>query len=246
MFKKLIAPMSALAISAALVACQGGGTVSSGGGGSSSGGGYYTSPAQAFVNKLNMQDLTYSYTVKKDPTYQGGGWIVVQESNGNTYAVDVNSTYRSSYSSDLSFYLNESYHVWPASTPGYYIDKDGYLYQSKAVASKDLETIGAQVEKLRAANYSQQLIANYGLSEDRGLQLAQLLIDYKNVTKSRKLTAAEENAFSKQALGFTVAEADAAAKSGNAKAVDSLIAKAAAANDTSVENIRDMMGSLIQ
>ena len=76
--------------------------------------------------------------------------------------------------------------------------------------------------------------------------MAQVLVDYKNLQKTRSLTAADEDAFAKQALGFTISEASNAVASGNVSAVNSLINKAAETNDTSPEHIRELMVNLVK
>jgi hypothetical protein len=205
-------------------------------------GGRSETAAERFVSNLNYDDPFEYYRLAKDPTLQRG-YIVVSLDDGTYRAVDITDPDRW-VQSDLKFFWDESFRVWDAGN-GYYEDIYGYLYEQTKSVSKDLEKVSAQIEKLRVKDVGEQLAANYGLSESRGIAVAKLLTQYKALKKERALTEADLNSFSTGLLGFSLAKAEQSFKKlqqGDANALDSLIEEAASANDTTPENIRQILG----
>lgn len=234
--KKLIG-MGVLALGIGLTACNGGG-----------GGGTPATAAESFVNNLTYSDAYNSYHLVKDPTSAGPGYIVVSE-NGTTWAVDINSAWRNTYTNDLSFFIGESFKVWYDGN-GYYTDIWGNLYEdSSANSAKDLEKVGAIMEKARVQNIGEQLAANYGLSETRGIEVAKLLVDYKTLQKKRSLTDSDADAFSGKLLGFSLTDAMKAYKKsseGDATDMNKLVEEAARTNETSPEHLRDLLSGVLE
>jgi len=226
----------------ALSACNGGG-----------GGDSYVRPAtraETFVKNINYEDGTAtSYTLAKDPTLQGSGFIVVSDSSSLSgyRAINIDSGWRGTYVDDLDFYNNDSVSVWPDGA-SYYRDAWGTLYESSAGTPRDLEKAGAFVEKIRVQNVGEQLSANYGLSEDRGLQVAKLVVDWKKLKKRRQITDTDANAFSEKMFGFNINQAESSVKKymgGEKEDLNKLLEKAARVNQTSPEHMREIFEEIL-
>jgi hypothetical protein len=195
-------------------------------------------PAERFVNNLG-----YSYYLAKDPTASGPGWIVVQH-DGYYYAIDINYYARWNYSSDWSYFWAYAVPVWYAGG-GYYEDVYGNLYEKTQGNSKDLLAVTAKVQEAQLGLIADKISADYGLSEERGMELAKMAGEWNELKNSRELTDADADKFSVGALGFKLSDAIKAGKDGDTKAVDKLIEKAAETNDTTPENIRNIMVKFI-
>ena len=131
---------------------------------------------------------------------------------------------------------------------GYYQDVYGNLYEKTTEVSKDLEKVGAVLSKARAKNIGEQLSANYGLSETRGIELGQMLVEYKDLKKTRALTAADDDRFSQMAFGTKVSEMAKAYdkyNQGDATSMDSLIQTAAQTNGTTPEHVRGLFQDVL-
>jgi hypothetical protein len=227
-FQSRVLAFSVLALSSlAMVGCNGGRSETA---------------AERFVNNLNYDDPFEYYRLAKDPTLQRG-YIVVSLDDGTYRAVDITDPDRW-VQSDLNFFWDESFRVWDAGN-GYFEDVYGFLYEQTKVVSKDLEKVSGQIEKLRVQSVGEQLAANYGLSETRGIAVAKLLTQYKGLKKERALTQADLDSFSEGVLGFSLSKAEKSFQEfsrGDVQALDNLIDQAASANDTTPENIRQILG----
>ena len=202
--------------------------------------------AEIFVSNLNYEDVYNTYYLAKDPTFQFG-YIVVQVAGGGYRAIDIQSLLRWEYSYDVDYFFDNSFSVWYTGG-GYYQDILGNYYADSSGSSKDLEKVGAIIEKARVKDIGEQLAANYGLSESRGVSAAKLLVDWKKLQKKRSLTDADANAFSEKLLGFSVTKALSAAEKadkGDKTDMDKLINDAAKTNETSPEHLRELFKDVL-
>lgn len=226
--------ISLLAITLGMSACGGGG------------GSRPKTAAEIFVENLNYSDAYKSYYLTKDPTHQYG-YIVVETGTGSYRAIDITSAYRWGYTSDYAYFWDNSFTVWNDGN-GYFSDIWGNLYEDAADAAKDLEKVGAIIQKARVQDIGEQLSANYGLSETRGIEVAKLLVDWKTLQKKRSLTDADADAFSEKLLGFSLTDAMKAYDKfaqGDKADMDKLVDEAARNNDTSPEHLRDLFGEIL-
>jgi hypothetical protein len=155
-----------------------------------------------FISNLNYEDPFDSYFLAKRYTEQGNGWIIVEVAFGEYYAFNMNS---------LNFYGSDLQAFWDTAIPAFaipftnnFIDIDGYIYEKTAGSSQDLEKIGAKIEEGNNLQLSEKLVAEYGLSEERSLELAPLIREYQNLEKIKEISDADANAFLGEALGIDV------------------------------------------
>ncbi len=194
--------------------------------------------AERFVDHLPA-----GYSLAKDPTYAGAGWIVVSAPDGY-YAIDIDSVYRYDYASDYDYFWSEATPVWYAGN-GYYEDFWGNLYEKVSGNSKDLLAVSARVEEKMNEIVGTKISADYGLSQERGVEIAKLVGEWNKIKSTRAMTDADADKFSVPVLGFKLTDAINAAKTGDTETVDSLIEKAADTNDTTPEHVRDLMRKFV-
>ncbi len=227
-----IAVMGAIAISA----CGGGG-----------GGGTSLTYAERWVNSLDTQDTQYNYRLVKDPSKQSG--YVVVDDGYNYYAIDIYSSRESLYYDRVDYFDNEAIRVTYAGN-GYYSDYYGNLYEMTTGTGKDLEKAAAFVEDLKADKIADQLVADYGLSEKRGLQVAKLTLEWSKLKKKRSVTDADADAFSTEILGFSLNDGIKAVKKaqleGETSDLNALIDRAADENGLSPEQVGDLIRKFAQ
>ena len=104
-------------------------------------------------------------------------------------------------------------------------------------ASKDLESIGANIERVNTERLEDILNINYGLSAERAQAVAKNISDYQKLSSKRSLTEKESNFFSNELLGVNYKEAQTALSATNSEKLNDLIEKAAVKNATSPEQI---------
>jgi hypothetical protein len=204
--------------------------------------------ANEFVANLSNDPAAYDYFyLEKAYTVSGGGWIVVQDDFGNMRAVDIYSYVRDAYAYDLDFFVNQSLAV-------YYVggntwsDYAGNLYEQDVTSKKDLEKMGAQLEAIKSEAVGQSLSAKFGLSEERGMQVAKLASNWKKVSKTRGLTEKDADAFSQKLLGFDLnagVKAVEEFKTGKGEALENLLEKAAQVNGVSPEQLKEILADML-
>lgn len=227
-----IAVIGALAVSA----CGGGG-----------GGGTSLTYAERWIKDLDAQDTHYSYRLVKDPTKQSG--YVVVDDGYHYYAIDIHSSREGLYANRVDYFDHEAVSVNYAGN-GYYSDYYGNLYETTTGTGKDLEKAAAFVEDLQADKVADQLVADYGLSEKRGLQVAKLTLEWSKLKKKRSVTDADADAFSTEILGFSLNDGIKAVKKaqleGETSDLNALIDRAADQNGLSPEQVGDLIRKFAQ
>ncbi len=138
------------------------------------------SAAEIFVDSLNYEDYYDTYYLAKKNTYQPG-YIVVDSPEGYR-AINIQDGHRWDHYDDLDYFWADSIAVTYIGA-GEYMDYWGNVYETKSVVNKDLEKVGAMIEKARIKNVGEQLSAQFGLSEERGMDLGRVLVNYKNLRK---------------------------------------------------------------
>lgn len=250
-----------LAMSVALVSC----------GGSSSGptpgpGPVVTPPVDkvnTFVNMLNnryLYDSSY-YVVKRPEQTATEGFVVVYSADTGYIAYDMKnyivgdswSSY-SNYAEYQPVYIhgtsydslyNETFYFGDAYKNNYYGSYAGeFVFDETTEAGKDLEKAHAMIDAHKTAKIGEALASEFGLSEERGLRIAKLVGDWQKLSKSRSMTNADANIFSKELLGVDMSKAESAITKhlqGDDSEVSELVKKAAQVNGTGPEQMNELL-----
>jgi hypothetical protein len=210
-----------------------------------------------FLDNINGSTGEEFGLVKSD-TRQGDGWIVFRNRHlesytnydgypdyqlvgfGPFYAINLNSPDRGTYGNDLQFFNGESIEVFQIGRDKYQ-DGMGNIFEIKNSTSKDLEKVGNFTEKIRKEKFSQELMANYGFSAERSVELANLLSDYGHIINKRSLTEKDQDFFSKKVLGVDFKNAEVAIKEGSGDSLDNLIQTAAKLNGVTPEQVQELL-----
>ena len=139
---------------------------------------------------------------------------------------------------------------WNPVTDKYRVEIKGteYVFSEQSNFSKDLEAMGALIEKRSSESLGNLLVSNYGFSEERGQKIAKTFSTFKRVQKSRNLTEKDMNAFSEMILGSgykSAKEAFTSLAEGDFESFDNLIEKAATHNNVSPEGMKAVVNNMI-
>src|SRR5690606_4253302 len=85
---------------------------------------------------------------------------------------------------------------------GTYYDNDGNIYETTQFAMKDLTKAYALLEMQENEAMAESLVEQFGLSEERSLQVAKLLNGYKKLSQTRSLETKDLKALGEELLGF--------------------------------------------
>jgi hypothetical protein len=223
-------------------------------GGSHDGGSYTPAPtkfelAEDFVDNLTFDPAAFgSFFLEKTYTYQGGGWIVVEADDGYDYAVDIYSYIRDAYAYDLDYFDDYAIDVWYAGA-GYWEDIDGNLFEEGTGSEKDLEKVAAQMEKLQVEAVGEGIAAKFGLSVERGQEMARIAQNWKKASATRTMTDADADALSSELFGFDLTaglKAIEGLKSGDSESLNNLIEKAAEVNGVTPEHLNQVLTTIMQ
>ncbi|MFI5390081.1 MAG: hypothetical protein ACHQYQ_01875 [Bacteriovoracales bacterium] len=205
--------------------------------------------ANEFVDNLSNDPAAFdSFFLEKTYTVRGGGWILVEDDFGEIRAVDIYSLVRDHYSYDLDYFTDYS-------KPVDYIggdvweDYDGHLYEEGVTPKKDVEKIAAGLEKLKVEAMGESFSERFGLSEERGVQVAKLVSNWKKISNIRSLSEKDADAFSQKLLGFNLNSGIKAMdefNTGNTKSLESLVATAAKTNGVSPEQMNEIISEFMK
>jgi hypothetical protein len=123
-----------------------------------------------------------------------------------------------------------------------------FPFNMEPLNRKDLEKIGALMESQRLEILATNLMENFSLSETRALEVSKHVMAFQRVSGMRELTPFERDLFTKQILGFGYEKGKAAFDKymqGDQEELDNLIQVAADKNETTPENIKEIMGQLL-
>ena len=157
-------------------------------------------------------------------------------------------------SSQVYNYITGSAEVWkdsdlpdPADNSDLYrstMAVDGttkFYFSEDSDTSKDLESMGANVEALQVADMEENLI-NYGLSTDRAETLGKLMTSYSKIKNKRGLTAREKDVFTKELTGLSF---DRASEVLVDEGYDSLVERASEVNGADPEAIKELLNEVL-
>lgn len=240
------------------------------GGGGSSGGYTPVVTASSFVNELNVQDpQVMLHGVAKNPATDADYFVFYDASIDEYVALDIDllqsSGYTASEAADAYIYGDladiaevvdpDSYAANIAYEDAGYGEifyeglETGYLYEDTQGKEMDMLYAAKVMQEVKSKKQGSMLAEQYGLSEKQGIRLAAAAQNWSTLSESREMTNADANAMSKDLFGIDFSELASAsqkAASGDMSEADRLIEKAASSLETTEENVRSIMGSLVQ
>jgi len=131
----------------------------------------------------------------------------------------------------------------------YFGRETGLEYSMENSSIKDLEKMGALIDRNNNQNLADLLASEFGLSEVRAVKVARLSSHWSQLSKSRSMTEADADAFSEELLGVNINEVKEAYKlsiEGDSAFLDGLFEQAADLNGTSPEAMRDLMDIFVK
>lgn len=146
---------------------------------------------------------------------------------------------------------SESYNMYRGVSyygSGYYIDDFGNMYDEAGATQKDLETLDALESEASVRETGKKLAAEFSLSEEQGFRVARVATEWQAIAKSRQMTAKDIEAFTKDTLGVDLSSIRSAAQKageGDLSSMENLINKAADNLDTTPENMKAIMSTLM-
>ena len=121
------------------------------------------------------------------------------------------------------------------------------VFEKTTASSKDLDKAAALVESYRVETMAANLASEFGLSNDRSIEVAKLAASWSKLAKTRALTNSDADAFAQQLAGVNFAQinsADQAMMNGSMNEMNAIITKAAEVNGTTSENMSAIMTKL--
>jgi hypothetical protein len=240
------------------------------GGGGGGGGGYQpVSRVDSFVNLLNSRYAGPGtiYAVKGPDRTLTEDFVVVYVPNTGYVAYDIKSyssgdswsTY-STWAEYQEVYINrteydpfrgETMYYGDAYKNNLFGDYAGeFVFEEMKNVPKDLEKLGAVKEAYQNSKIAESLASEFGLSEERSQKIAKMANDWTKLSKSRSMTDADANNFTKELLGVSMADAEKAMKARNelgdeAPAYENLISAAADVNGIGMERTREVVDRIL-
>lgn len=254
-----------------LIACNSGGN----GGGSAGGPGTpsytHNELASKFVSELNL-DPDFDVTLVKSSTLQAD-YIVIYDPYTDSYDSINIDLYNPAYdnaadyyynNSDVSFYdldvipghyetyvdydpITDDYVVYDEWVPTRYQDYyTGITFEKTASTPKDLAKVAAIKEVAELDKKAKFLSSNFGLSLERGKEVARLAAHWKKASL-KGMTDKEQDNFSTELLGFSITQGKTAVESslgGSSQALSDLVEQAAAKNGITPEHASKLMSKV--
>ncbi len=143
-----------------------------------------------------------------------------------------------------AIYGYEPYETWVVTR---YRDRNSNVTFEKSAASvKDLAKVAALKEVAEISKSAQFLSSEFGLSLNRGKEVARLAAHWKKASK-KGMTNAEQDTFSTELLGFSITDGMSAAKAsaeGDSSSLNSLLDAAASKNSITPEHAGKLMSKV--
>lgn len=121
------------------------------------------------------------------------------------------------------------------------------LLEETSLTNKDTLKRAAVVEQYLVAEMASQVKGKFGLSAERSLKVAKAANHFRKFASKRALTAEDTNAYASEIIGAdikTIESAVSKSMKGDASALQSVIEKAAAKNETSPEKMAEIVTTL--
>ncbi len=220
-----------------------------------------------FVNLLNEHYVEHDFYIVKEPHQtMTEGFLVVYDANAGYIAYDLaafvpgeswesyktRAEYQEVFIHKLesdqfanTFYFGDAY--TNGETPMFMGE---FVFDETSETSKDLETAKSIRESFKLSSIASAVSAEFGLSQERGEEIAKLAMSWKKLSKTRSLSSADADMFSKELLGVDVTTATAAITKHlngvDKKDFKEIIEKAAERNDTTPENMSAIVQAIFQ
>jgi flagellar biosynthesis/type III secretory pathway protein FliH len=110
------------------------------------------------------------------------------------------------------------------------------VLEETQMTSKDLNKLAAAKESFRVKQLSQDIVAEYGLSQERAEKIAKLSLVWRKSANARAITAEDADAFSENLIGVNIKEIESAYKKtlkGEMRDLTAVLRKAAEVNQIS-------------
>lgn len=194
------------------------------------------------VKWMKHSSLSEGYVVFRQEGYDGGFDYV---------AVDLTD-----WRKGMSYYsfmdnANTYYSLRPDPSMNlYYFDgANGTItFEETEVSTKDLEKVGAFIEAAKVEEAGETIAAEFGLSEERGLEVAKLASNWKSISSKRAMTKADADLFAAEVLGANVTEISNAvrkAAEGDESSYKDLIEKASKKNEVDPEQMSEIINEFM-
>ena len=171
-----------------------------------------------------------------DPNYDNAVDFYFDNSNANYFNLDKMREYYDAYSSICDCY-EERYRT-------VYVDPyTGITFEKTSSSSKDLAKLVAIKEAAQVAKTAKFLSSEFGLSLNRGKEIASLTTHWKKASK-KGMANSEIDAFSTELLGFSLTSGIDAYKAnmdGDSSALENLVEQSASINGISPEHATKLM-----
>ncbi len=235
--------------------------------------GFSAGNAAAMSNLQTVADFTAMIQVWDSNSSKTDSFVKINSSNyiifkhQGTGGTSYTAYYLPSYTDGMDYntYFNSDNGViWDNLTPngdgtfsctGCTFSSGGYtgnvttpLQFEKTVGStKDLQKAAAISEAFQVKKMSSFIATHFGLSQDRSVQVAKMATAWNKLAKTRAVTDADADTFTKQLTGVSMADMKKAEDSmsvGNMAPLNDVLSKAAAVNGTTSENMANIMNQL--
>jgi len=133
---------------------------------------------------------------------------------------------------------------------GYDVDLvyDHYIFEQIANMYKDLEKMGARIERKDLDQRSLDLSLNYGLSQERSYEVARVLTHMDRISEKRSLTSRKKDMVSRQLLGIDYTTSKKALENllqGDKEGMDELLEQGSKVNGITPEHVSDLITEFI-
>ncbi len=125
---------------------------------------------------------------------------------------------------------------------------NGWVFEEGQADKKDLEKIAAKMEGQEVSKAADSLVAKFGLSQERAIEVAKLQNAYNKISSKRSLTQKDQDTLTKQLVGTNYASARAALEdhlNGDSVKMEELLDKAAEINGTTPEHMTEILGDIL-
>ena len=226
-------------------------------GGIGTNGRYYTHPGEVkdFVSTVNTAAGTTVLTVAKTNTWQYNFAVIKSVSDGKFYAVNMKAYKGGMTAAQVSAFLGSSLAsgdiVEVTKNSGAYNNyraADGTLFEETMASAKDLEKVGAINEGLQKVAVAKKLEGEYGLSEKRSYEVADLTMNWEKISNNRAMTEKDGDLLSKKIFGVNVKRIKDALKdkiTGNNDNYERVLETAARINEISPEHLNTIIEDLM-
>jgi len=185
-----------------------------------------------------------------DPAIDNAASYYVNNSARGFFDLDViPGHYETDYDYTITGYDHDGFAIYGYEPRNYWVPQryrdrhSGFVFEKTAATPKDLAKVAALTQVAVLDKKAKFLSSEFGLSLSRGTEVARLAAHWKKASK-KGMTAAEQDNFSTELLGFSITAGKKAAKDaieGDSSSLDQLIQDAAATNSITPEHATKLM-----